>query len=129
MSNFDNIQAEAKSLFLGFIINNDFLAGNYVYNHQYTRAIFQMHFVATKIYNMINTTEIKNLYEKLSKWLNNINEPTEKDILAAYKELSEILNNHFYSEFHLGLVQTSSLPTQTNTPEHSAIDPNQTSRL
>ncbi len=129
MSNFDNVQTEAKSLFLGFIINNDFLAGNYVYNHQYTRAIFQMHFVATKIYNMINTSEIKNLYETLSKWLNTISEPSEKDILKAYKELSEILNNHFYSEFHLGLIPTSTLPTSKDKPTHEAINPNQSSRL
>lgn len=128
MSSFDNIQSEPKNVFLGFLISNDFLLGQFISTGQFGKALFQMDLVVSKIYSIVGESEIKSLRQKIDHWFTDSNY-TMQDIQKAYRELCQILNSHFYSELHLGIIPTSTLPTQTARPNNDAISPNQSSRL
>jgi hypothetical protein len=129
MSTFNEAEADLKKQFLGFLIAVDFQTGTLIYSGNFVEGFFKLHFIVTKIFSMVPETEIRPLYNVLEHWRKHFESCTQDQLIDAYAKLSKILADHFYSDIHLGLIQTGALPGKDKKPENKPISPNQSARI
>lgn len=128
MSSFENSSPEPRELFLGLLMKNSDYLGMQMARGQYAEALQQMLRITTDIRYMANKTKIEALYEKLEKWIFVSAKYSNREIQQLHSDLKEILQSEFFSELKLGIIPTSTLPTDKNVPSSEPMK-NLSSRL
>jgi hypothetical protein len=129
MSTFNDTQSELKKQFLGFLIAADFQTGELIYEGDLSKGFFKLHFLITKIFSMVPESEIRPIYNAVEEWMQHFEKCSQKSLIDAYAGLSKIMADNFYSDLHIGMIPTSTLPGTDQKPENKPISPNQTSRI
>ena len=129
MSSIENVSPEPKKLFLSQLLFDDQEAGHLFIAGRYRACVSLMDWIVMRISSLgLPKAKIEPLAKKLSKWSD-----TEPDAISkvreARKELSELLSENFYSELHLGLIQTSTLPETKPKPKNEPVPSELSSRL
>jgi hypothetical protein len=128
MSTFSQTSNEPKKLFLNLLINLDFQVANALYIlHNYDVAINGMAEILSLTCS-IERQETQEISAKIMAYTEAGSGP-ESDLRHQYNELQKYLNKYWFSEMQLGMIPTSTLPTQATKPTNTPINPNQSSRL
>jgi hypothetical protein len=116
MSQFQNASPEPRKLFLDLLMKNADFLGQLMAMGKYTEAIGQMLRITTNIKFMASKSRVDPLYTKLDNWIFEQASYTGKQTQDAHLELQEILQTEFFSELQMGIIPTSTLPTEKNVP-------------
>lgn len=124
---FDNIQSEPKKTYLNNLINLYFQtamnlvgSGNFTFGLRAIRALLLI--VPNKPQNIVEPLRAKAL-----QYMNN--GQTEEELYQLFQETGAFLNEHYFSELHLGIVPTSTLPGEKPKPSNEPIKETASSRL
>jgi hypothetical protein len=129
MSSYDNVSPEPKNLFLAQLLVDDQLAGHLLIQGRYLECIKLMYWIVTRVSSLgLPKGKIEPLSLKLQAWTDSFN-CTINEIRQARLDLSALLSENFYSDLHLGLIHTSTLPETKQKPANTAISPDLSSRL
>jgi hypothetical protein len=128
MSSYQDIAPEPKKFFLMQLLVDDEASGQYLFQSNYKDCVKMMYWVATRILPLTPKGKIEPLYKKLQSWMDN-SDMTTSEVQEARRELSEVLSENFYSELHLGIIQTSTLPATKEKPKNEPVQPELSSRL
>jgi hypothetical protein len=72
--------------------------------------------IATDIRYMATKTKIEPIYQKLESWIFVSTKYSNRDIQQTNSDLKAILQSEFFSELKLGIIPTSTLPTEKTIP-------------
>ena len=116
MSTFQNTSPEPRALFMDLLMKNSDFLGQLMAMGKYTEAVQQMLRITTDIRYMATKTKIEALYVKLEDWVFVHASYTSRQTQQAHSELKEILQTEFFSELNIGIIPTSTLPTEKTVP-------------
>ena len=125
MSTFNNPLAEPKKTFLNNLIMLDFQITQILFiHHNYVTAASGLEAIIYMT-GIQDKPEIKEAHDRIT------GPYTEVEIKQSFKIVQRYLNDKWFSELQLGMIPTSTLPTQNqmDIPKHDAIDPTQSSRI
>jgi hypothetical protein len=119
---------EPKKFFLNLLIKLDFEVASSLFRYgNWSDGIAGMGQILALI-NAQEESKLKKINDQMVLWQNQATAPTT-ELKEAFKTIQGFLLEKWFSELHLGIVQTSTLTTETAKPSHEALNPNQTSRL
>lgn len=125
---FENVIPEPKQYFLNLLIKLDFEIAQSLYRYKnYNDAINGIGQILSLI-NAQDHPDLRDMRTKINNFLIQSSAPIE-ELIPIFDQLQKYLNEKWFSELHLGVVPTSSLPTETKVPDAAPMNPKQTSRL
>lgn len=125
---FDNNQPEPKNLYLNNLIALTFYTASELYRgHRYANAIYGMEQIIAMI-NGHQVGELKDIVNEVDAYAS-AGEANVERIKVAFRTLQKFLYEKWFSELHLGVVPTSTLPTTHDTPDNAPLSSTQTSRV
>lgn len=116
MSSFQDAASEPRKVFLDLLMKNADFLGQLISMGKYPDALGQMLRISTDIRFMASKPKITSLYNKLEYWTFKSANYSNRELQAAHLELKEILQTEFFSELQLGIIPTSTLPTEKTVP-------------
>jgi hypothetical protein len=125
---YQNQSAEPKSVFLNNLINLDFQMANSLFRAKnYADAINTM----AEILSIIGARKQPELKEMYTEFVNYLVTGSAKieTLYEQFYNLQEYLMERWFSELHLGVIPTSTLPGTQERPDAAPANPNQTSRI
>lgn len=128
---FDNTTPEPKKFYLDLLIQLTFDVSMALYRFKnWSDAINGMAQILAMIYAE-KEAELKPTAELINDAYKNGStiESAETELPKAFKTIQNFLNQHWFSELHLGIIPTSTMQTEQKKPTHTALNPNQSSRL
>ena len=125
---FENVIPEPKKFFLNLLIKLDFEIASSLYRYNnYVDAINGIGQLLSLICAR-DKTDLKDIVTEIDQYLSQSSAPIEK-LRPIFEKLQKYLQDKWFSELHLGVVPTSSLPTETKLPDNKPMDPKQSSRI
>ena len=128
----ETVVPEPKKRYLDLLIMLDFNLSDALYRRRaYADAIGIMEAIINQA-RLWHVAELKEIIGKLDEYSNgNSSGGAMEELRPMARTLQDYLNEHWFSELHLGVIPTAVLQPseETKIPSHEAVNPTQTSRL